>query len=606
MNLEKAVSVAQQFLEEKHFANLNIRFKESKCFSKLKISKKNNDVLIEYGELSLLFRALSILKEKENENEFSLETNSRFKTRGVMVDCSRNGVLRNEKVKELILLCALMGLNRLFLYTEDTFKLEKYPYFGYLRGGYSKEDLKEFAEFGNSFGVELVPCIQTLGHLRQVLKWGPMDELRDGVDTLLVDSPKVYELIEEMIKTCRDCFRSNDIHIGMDESFEMGLCKHLQSYGYQDRVEMFSRHLEKVKEICKKYNFTPMIWSDMYFRLNSKEQNYYLDSPLPKKILSLVSKDVKLVYWDYYHEKEEDYLKMIRYHKETNNQIIFGGGSWRWTGFAPVIDKSIEYTKQALNACLKEEVKDIMITAWGDDGNECSFFNILPVLAELSVMNFNDYNSDQIDSLLQAVSGDSLEDFLTMDLPNKVLDKKVEVSYNPSKYLFYQDVLLGLFDKQAKDDFDEKYRKFSAILHEKAKKSRKYSYVYLNLANLCDVLSIKANLGVKLRKYYQNNNKLELEKLINDIDLLNRKLIKFKDSMQKQWMIECRPFGFEVLDGRFGIVSNRLVTAKNRILDYLNGKINKIEELEETILPFDGRNDEVSWGIWYRIISPSN
>ena len=606
MNLEKALSTAKQFLEEKHFSNINLRLKKCDDFKKLKISKKHNDVLIEYGELSLVFRALSILKEKDNEECFEFIAYSKFETRGVMVDCSRNGVLKNEKVKELILICALMGLNRFFLYTEDTFKLEKYPYFGYLRGGYSKEDLKEFVEYGNSFGVELIPCIQTLGHLRQVLKWAPMDEFRDGLDTLFVDSPKVYEFIEEMIKTCRDCFTCKDIHIGMDESFEMGLCKHFLAHGYQDRVEMFSRHLEKVKQICHKYDFTPMIWSDMYFRLNSKDQSYYLDSPLPKETLDLVSKDVKLIYWDYYHEKEEDYAKMIRYHKDTSNPVVFGGGSWRWTGFAPVIDKSIEYTKEALKACLKEDVKDIMITAWGDDGNECSFFTILPVLAELSVMNFGDYNEKELNSLLVAISGDSLDDYLTMDLPNKLVSKKVEISYNPSKYLLYQDILLGLFDKQVKDDFGKKYKEFAGILLEKAKKSKKYGYVYLNLANLCDVLSIKANLGVKIRKAYQSQNKQELRNLVNDIDLVKQKFDKFESSFREQWMIECKPFGYEVIDGRFGVVNNRLLATKKRILNYLDGKIDRIEELDETILPFDGRTDEVSWGLWYRIISPSN
>ena len=74
-----------------------------------------------------------------------------------------------DKVKEFILQEALMGENRLLLYTEDTYELEKYPYFGYLRGGYSKKDIKELVEFGNSFGVELLPTIQTLGHLQAPL-----------------------------------------------------------------------------------------------------------------------------------------------------------------------------------------------------------------------------------------------------------------------------------------------------------------------------------------------------------------------------------------------------------------------------------------------------
>ena len=606
MRFESAVKIAQDYLGEKYFSNLKIAFEQSNDLNTLKVTRNNNEVLIQYGQLSQAFRSLALIKEKHNELKFEYLFNKKFNTSGVMVDCSRNGVLKNDKIKELILITALMGHDRFLIYTEDILKLEKYPYLGYLRGAYSKDDIKDFVAYGEAFGVELIPCVQTLGHLRQALKWLPMDELRDGPDTLLVDSPKVYEFIEDIIGFCRECFKSKEIHIGMDESLEMGLNRHLQIHGYQDRMEMLCRHLDKVKGICKKFGFSPMIWSDMLFRLNNKDGCYYQDSPLPEKTLKMFPKDVKLVYWDYYHNNKEDYLKQIRFHKQTNNPIVFAGGSWRWVGFAPSIEKSIEYTKKAIDACSEENVKDILITAWSDDGNESSFFSIIPVLAEASVMNYGEFDIDSIDSLTKAISEDNLSDFYKMDLPNLVLDKKVTPFYNPSKFLFYQDLLLGIFDSQVKEDFGERYKKHYLALEEMSKKSPRFAYIYQNLANLCDVLSIKANLGINLRKTYQNSDKKHLEKLVKDIDSLLEKVDSFCKSFEKQWMKECRPFGFEVMDGRFGVLKNRIYYAKNRILDYLNKKIEKIEELEEDILLFDGRSDEVSWNIWQRIISPSN
>ena len=603
MKLQFSIQEAIKYLGEDLFSNLSLSYQ--KIDDNLLIVKRSgNDIDIQYGSLSYLFRGLTLVKEKINEESYSINYRAKFQTSGLMLDCSRNGVMKNEKVKEMILISALMGHNRLLLYTEDTFKLDKYPYFGYLRGGYSKEDIKEFVKYGESFGVELIPCIQTLGHLRQVLKWAPMGELKDGPDTLLVDSPKVYEFIEEMIRFSRECFNSKEIHIGMDESVEMGLHRHLLQFGFQNRVEMFSRHLNKVKEICNKYDFQPMIWSDMYFRLNSENEEYYRDTPLPKETIKLIPQDVKLVYWDYYHEDKEDYLRMIKYHKETNNPIIFAGGSWRWMGFAPSIKRSIDYTKSALEACISEEINDVFITAWGDDGNECSFFTIIPVLAEASIMNFDEYSLDKIDSLVKAISNDGLHDFFKMDLPNLVLDKKMVPYYNPSKYLFYQDILLGIFDSQVKECFSRKYSEFTRILREIH--SEKYQYIYENIANLSDILAIKCDLGIKLRKAYKENNIDKLKKIIDDIDAILEKLDAFQKSFVRQWMIECRPFGYEVIDGRLGFLKNRIITAKERINDYLNGKIDAIEELESGVLPFDGRDDEVSWGYWIRIVSPSN
>ena len=58
---------------------------------------------------------------------------------GVMLDCSRDSVMKVSEVKKVIDLLEKMGYNTLELYTEDTYEIESEPYFGYLRGGYSKE-----------------------------------------------------------------------------------------------------------------------------------------------------------------------------------------------------------------------------------------------------------------------------------------------------------------------------------------------------------------------------------------------------------------------------------------------------------------------------------
>ena len=607
MVLNDAIKTAINYLGENNFSNLNLSYEKNDDSSFLKVERKEKDVCITYGQLSLLFRGLTLVKEKINEKQYSLTYHITFKSNGLMLDCSRNGVMKNDKVKEMILLEALMGHNRLLLYTEDTYELKDYPYFGYLRGAYSKEDIKEFVEFGESFGVELIPCIQTLGHLYQALKWYPMYQLSDGNDTLLVDNPDSYKFIEAMISFCRECFKSTDIHVGMDESTQMGLNRYLRINGYKDRVEMFSRHLRKVTEICSKYGFVPMIWSDMYFRLNNKDEEYYRDTPLPEETVKLIPPDVNLVYWDYYHDKVETYENMIKFHKQAPNRVIFGGGSWRWKGFTPSIQTSMEYTRCALEACVKEKVEDVFITAWGDNGNECSFFSVLPVVVEAAVYSeLGQYDEEAINSLLVALTGDSLKDFFLMDLPDEPGKKRLGPAYNPSKFLLYQDVLLGMFDTQVKEGFGENYREYAALLKAKASSSRAYGYIYDCLYKLSDLLSYKADLGIKIRKSYRDGNKEELAKSVLVIDEVLKKLELFRDAAEKQWMNECRVFGFENIDGRLGFLRNRLISAKQRINDYLSGKIDKIDELEKDILPFDGFDYEICWNSWIRNVSTSN
>lgn len=45
------------------------------------------------------------------------------------------------------------------------------PYFGAYRGRYSAAEIREMDDYAQKFGVELVPCIQTLAHLHNALKW---------------------------------------------------------------------------------------------------------------------------------------------------------------------------------------------------------------------------------------------------------------------------------------------------------------------------------------------------------------------------------------------------------------------------------------------------
>lgn len=92
-------------------------------------------------------------------------------TFGIMLDCSRNAVMKPEKVKEFAKLISDMGYNMLQLYTEDTYEITDEPFFGYMRGRYSKQELKDIDIYCQSIGIELIPCIQTLAHLGQLWQW---------------------------------------------------------------------------------------------------------------------------------------------------------------------------------------------------------------------------------------------------------------------------------------------------------------------------------------------------------------------------------------------------------------------------------------------------
>ena len=78
-----------------------------------------------------------------------------------------------------------MGYDTLMLYTEDTYEIDNQPLFGYMRGRYSQKELKELDVYANQYGIELIPCIQTLAHLNTLFRWPEYEKIQDINDILL-------------------------------------------------------------------------------------------------------------------------------------------------------------------------------------------------------------------------------------------------------------------------------------------------------------------------------------------------------------------------------------------------------------------------------------
>ena len=94
-------------------------------------------------EKAHFYRAVALLlRELPKGRPFTLEETAAFETDGAMFDVSRNAVLRPESVKYLLRKMACMGMNAAMLYTEDTYEVPGYPYFGYMSGAYSEAEIR--------------------------------------------------------------------------------------------------------------------------------------------------------------------------------------------------------------------------------------------------------------------------------------------------------------------------------------------------------------------------------------------------------------------------------------------------------------------------------
>ena len=262
-----------------------------------------------------------------------------------MIDLSRNAVKNIDSIKKLLRLCALFGYNELWLYMEDVYTIESEPSFGRMRGRYSREELQEIASYAKYFDIEIIPCIQTLAHLNQLLRNIEYATYKDIDDIILCGEEKTYTLIEKMFQTLSAALPSRKIHIGMDEAHNLGRGKYADKFSFENPYSIFLKHLHRINNIAAKYGYEhPMLWSDMFFRttFNGEYYIYNKNEKFPSNITRTLPENLELVYWDYYSMQENEYLNMLSMHQNFNNTLIFAGGTWCWNGLVPHNELSIK------------------------------------------------------------------------------------------------------------------------------------------------------------------------------------------------------------------------------------------------------------------------
>lgn len=520
-----------------------------------------------------------------------------FDELGIMIDCSRNGVMKPEAVRDYIRIMAKMGYTYLMLYTEDTYEVEGEPYFGYLRGRYTCEEMRELDEYAAEQGIELIPCVQALAHLNSIMRWEEYaSQARDFDNILLIGAERTYTLLANMFKTLRKCFRTKRIHLGMDEAYMVGLGKYRELHGIRNRFEILTEHLNRVCELAAKEGFEPMIWNDMFYHLSR-------ESGMVESAKAMIPKDVTLVYWDYYRSTEAEYAKFMHENKQLCDNLIFAGGAWCWHGFAPHNKFSIHATREAFAACVKEGVRSAFITLWGDDGAEGSRYSVLPTMAWAACLAQNENATEEdVKALFRDAVGDEYDDYMLLDIPNRISAGSGDRCENPSKYLLYNDPLAGFLDYTVPAGVAAACAESAARLAEAGQRVKHYPEVFRTLSALCSVLEIKADLGVRTQDAYLKGDREAVLRLAqNDYPEAIRRVETFSDLFYDQWMAENKPYGFDVQDIRLGGLKERLRRAANRLVEWAEGKVGSIPELEEERLPVQrakAKGESIGFNVW--------
>ena len=557
------------------------------CENGYEVSRKGDSITLRYSNKVQLAKALVELK-RHGDQDFTAKGACRLDNMGVMYDCSRNGVLKVETIKKLIRMNALMGYNMFLWYIEDVYPIDSRPYFGYLRGRYSKEELQEIDAYGRSLDVQVVPCIQTLAHLLPAKKWWDLGHMFDVNDILLCDNEETYDWIDGMFATMRQCFQTKHINIGMDEADMVGLGRYLKQHGYVDCFTIILKHLNRVCKIAEKYGFKPHMWSDMFFR-EVNNGDYYGTNPVPQEVREQVPENVGLAYWDYRSLDTKQYDRMLCEHNKFGRDVWMVNSSWKCIGMVPHNHYTMKTTNALLPAMEKHNIKNFYTSCWGDNGADCSVFSVLPALCYIALRHYGIDDRKTYEDVFRAVTDMELDDYLLIDTPNMMGDSKLCIEC-PSKYFLFSDPFSGFLDARVHDDYAPSMPPITKALRDYH--GGQFPQIFQTAAALSHVLELKIDLGIRTRKAYQSQDRETMRELAEQVyPEVIRRVEALQQAFTKQWLTECKGQGLEIMDIRFGGLIQRLKTCAQRLLTHLDAGV-RIEELEDEILPFKWKNPD--------------
>ena len=550
----------------------------------LRVESDGRTVTLTWAAPVQFYRALSLIPQPLAA--CSVHEEARFETCGVMFDCSRNAVLKPEGLRYILRKMALMGLNLGMMYTEDTYEVPEQPFFGYKRGRYSYEELKALDDYADLFGIELCPCIQTLGHLKRILHWPAFHSYRDNDEVLLADDENTYVLLDQMIRAATAPYRSKRIHLGMDEAFGVGLGAHLAFHGYEDPHSVIGRHLKRVLEITDKYGLSAMMWSDMYFHLDGR--NYHSEGLPSQKAKDAVDPRVTLMYWDYYQSKEEMYADALYKHAQFPAPTVFAGGIWTWIGPAPDYPVTFANTAAGLTACMKAGVPLVLATAWGDNGGEA---NMTAALLGMQLYGEMTYTGVYDDAALRArfarCCNADAQAFLDISLLNSV-PGMVSYCYDPCnacKFLLYQNPLIQLFEADTEGlelsrHFGSLVQKYAQYAHE----NPEYALLFDFYTALAHALALKCVWHEQAGGIVRRGDREAASALADGVPATVEALDTLRVLWRKLWESTNKPNGFEILEVRLGGVAARMSTACEKMRAFADGEVETIPELLEKSL----------------------
>lgn len=215
-------------------------------------------------------------------------------------------------------------------------------------------ELRELDAYAARRHVELVPTLQSLGHMHQWLEHRRYQHLAESERRWSI-SPSVeesYALLDELYSEYLPNFRSSFFNANCDEPVDLGKGLSKSWAEREGPSAVFASHLKRVKDLAAKYGKKTMVWADFVFE--------------HREAIGLLPEELVLIDWWYEANHDFDRVSVLA---ENHIHFLVASGTSSWNTLFPRLDNALANIRGYASAAKRHRADGFLVTEWGDNGH---------------------------------------------------------------------------------------------------------------------------------------------------------------------------------------------------------------------------------------------
>ena len=274
--------------------------------------------------------------------------------RGVQDDISRGPIPTEAYMKRQIRTLAAYKVNLFALYMEHVFDFASQPLIAPKEAALTPREVNALVDYAKKLYVTVLPEQQTFGHLHHMLKYELYSEVaeRPHGHVLTPTKEQSYDIIKAMYADLVPLFPGPFLHVGGDETFELG---HGQTSARATQVglgRVYLEHMQKVSAILQPYHKELMFWGDIAVKY--------------PELLGILPKDMIAVPWDY--DAKPSFESIIKPYRDAGLRVVVAPGARTWNQVWPNLDVAFINIRNFVRDGQRLGAIGMLNTTWNDDG----------------------------------------------------------------------------------------------------------------------------------------------------------------------------------------------------------------------------------------------